>query len=92
MVLGWCSSSSPLVSDLCALKFPGKEDNVEIACHGLLTGIALHRATQHVQIAGILMIHGATQDYFPLVIKVLITHFIKSEKLQRYYRKKIFIE
>lgn len=45
-----------------------------------LTGIALHRATQHVQIAGILVLCGAIQDYLPLAIKILITHFIKSEE------------
>lgn len=39
-----------------------------------LTGIALHRAAQHVQIAGILVIHGATQDYFLLAGKVLVMH------------------
>lgn len=33
-VLVWCSSSSPLVSDLCGPELTGK-DNVEIACHGL---------------------------------------------------------
>ena len=44
-----------MVSDLCGPELSGKEDNVEIACHGLLRGIALHRATQHVQIAGILV-------------------------------------
>lgn len=81
-----------MVSDLCGPELTGKEDNVESACHGLLIGIALHRATQHVQIVGILVIHGATQDYFLLTIKVLITHFIKSEELQRYYTKKFFIE
>lgn len=48
-----------------------------------LTGIAFHRATQHVQIAGILVIDGATQDYFLLPIKILITHFIKSKKKSR---------
>lgn len=40
MVLVWCSSSSsPLLSDLCGPELTGKEDNVEIACHGPYQGL-----------------------------------------------------
>lgn len=93
MGLVWCSSSSPLVSDLCGPELTGKGGQCGNCLSWTLTGIALHRATQHVQIAEILVIHGATQDYFPLAIKILIALLIKSEKkILRYYKKKFFIE